>query len=259
MSTWKILCCVSAVVALGLTVIAQPIEIDSDTICASVEANPTQYLVQHSTDCTKYYQCQKSTLGWIAHPMECPPNTAFVPEIMACDYKQNVPRCEKEVDELAELLKEELAKGQSEAERKEEFSLGDKNGDGSLSPAEVAALSESFGLKVQGPALVDVFSEMDSDSSGAIDLSEYYAYWTSESSSQTEEEDKLEFTIADENQDGSLSLTELKKFMELYGVTLEIPQQYKQQLSAAQVFSALFSIADSDGNDAIDFSEFRNL
>ena len=176
-----------------------------------------------------------------------------------CAVNSFISKNVAEVDELADLLKEEPAKGQSEAERKEEFSLGDKNGDGSLSPAEVAALSESFGLKVQGPALVDVFSEMDSDSSGAIDLSEYYAYWTSESSSQTEEEDKLEFTIADENQDGSLSLTELKKFMELYGVTLEIPQQYKQQLSAAQVFSALFSIADSDGNDAIDFSEFRNL
>ena len=27
--------------------------------------------------------------------MECPPNTAFVPEIMACDYKQNVPRCQR--------------------------------------------------------------------------------------------------------------------------------------------------------------------
>merc|ERR1711951_260845 len=153
-------------------------------------------------------------------------------------------------DELADFrLKEEPAKGQSEAELKEEFSLGDKNGDGSLSPAEVAALSESLGVKFQGLALVELFREMDSDSSGAIDFSEYYEF---------ESTDKLEFTIADENQDGSLSLTELKKFTELIGVTLEIPQQ-PQQLSAAQVFSAFFSIADSDGKDAIDFSEFRNL
>jgi len=64
-------------------------------ICASVADNPTRYLVPHCTECTKYYECHQhgTTSGWIAHPMDCPPNTAFVPELMVCDYLDNVPRC----------------------------------------------------------------------------------------------------------------------------------------------------------------------
>lgn len=70
-------------------------------ICSEVARNPTEYLVPHPTDCTKFYSCQKLGWGgWKANLMDCPMTTGFDTALKVCNYVASLPRCKAEGNSL---------------------------------------------------------------------------------------------------------------------------------------------------------------
>merc|ERR1719458_1018505 len=74
---------------------------DDNKICSAVARNPTEYLVPHPTDCTKFYSCQKLGWGgWKANLMDCPMTTGFDTALKVCNYAASLPRCKAEGNSL---------------------------------------------------------------------------------------------------------------------------------------------------------------
>ena len=70
--------------------------------------NPSNYLVPHPGDCTKFYSCQSlgaSHGGWRAHLMDCPPTTGFDTALRICNFIRALPRCSSDGDGSDPLIR----------------------------------------------------------------------------------------------------------------------------------------------------------
>jgi len=136
------------------------------------------------------------------------------------------------------------------AEYKEAFNLFDKNGDGTISEAELKGVMESLGYKPTSKELQDMMHEVDIDNNGTIEFDEFVELMQRRvgGSSDPDGEFKEAFKIFDKDGDGRISEKELK----------EVMTQLGEKMSDQDV-TDMIKEADQDKDGYISFTEFLRM
>lgn len=132
------------------------------------------------------------------------------------------------------------------AEFKDAFNLFDKDGDGTISTAELGTVMRSMGQNPTEQELTEMISEVDNDDSGSIEFPEFLKLMTEKMASSDPEQDMRDaFKVFDKNGDGVITATELRYVMTNLGEKMtdeEIDEMLRE--------------ADTDGDGQIDYQEF---
>lgn len=132
------------------------------------------------------------------------------------------------------------------AEFKEAFSLFDKDDNGYITTTELGTVMRSLGQNPTEAELQDMIAEVDSNSSGTIDLQEFLGLMARRmKDTESEEELREAFRVFDQDQNGFISATELRHVMTNLGEKLS-DEEIGEMIREADV--------DSDGN--INYDEF---
>ena len=106
-------------------------------------------------------------------------------------------------------------------EFKEAFSLFDKDGDGSISTAELGTVLRSLGVNPTASELQEMLNEVDADSSGTVDFPEFLTMCVRTMKDTDSEEDLMQaFAVFDKEGRGVVSADELKHVMSQLGERL---------------------------------------
>lgn len=104
---------------------------------------------------------------------------------------------------------------------KEAFSLFDKDGDGSVSTAELGTVLRSLGVNPTASELQDMINEADADSSGTVNFPEFLTMCARTMKDTDSEEDLTKaFAVFDKDGRGVVSASELKHVMSQLGERL---------------------------------------
>merc|ERR1712086_359432 len=143
----------------------------------------------------------------------------------------------------ADLTEEQIA------EFKEAFSLFDKDGNGTISGAELATVMKSLGQNPTDDEIKDMIGEVDSDGNSTIDFSEFLNLMAKKMAGGDDEAELLEaFKVFDKDGNSTIEASELKTVMENLGEKLtdeEIEEMMKE--------------ADIDKDGKINFEEFKAM
>ena len=121
----------------------------------------------------------------------------------------------------------------------------DQNGDGTLSISELEiGLEKIYGKGTGSVEVKSILSEMDSDNSGSISYEEFLTAVGNKTNLINENNLKLCFQAFDLNNDGTLSIYEIRDAL---------------GAKDNDYVKNLMSLIDSNGNNEIDFDEFKNL
>ncbi|XP_064624270.1 calmodulin-like isoform X2 [Lineus longissimus] len=135
------------------------------------------------------------------------------------------------------------------AEFREAFALFDKNGDGQISVGELGIVIRSLGQNPTDKDLRQMINDVDADSSGTIDFSEFLDMMARKmKDTDSDEELKEAFKVFDEDGDGSISAAELRHVMLNLG----------EKMSDEEV-TDMIREADLDGDGQIDYQEFVSM
>eukprot|EP00340_Litonotus_pictus_P010914 CAMPEP_0170538044 /NCGR_PEP_ID=MMETSP0209-20121228/103080_1 /TAXON_ID=665100 ORGANISM="Litonotus pictus, Strain P1" /NCGR_SAMPLE_ID=MMETSP0209 /ASSEMBLY_ACC=CAM_ASM_000301 /LENGTH=450 /DNA_ID=CAMNT_0010839663 /DNA_START=1 /DNA_END=1353 /DNA_ORIENTATION=- len=130
-------------------------------------------------------------------------------------------------------------------EMKKMFKQIDKNGDGTLSLAEVeSGFNIVFGAAADVLDIKVILEEMDTNGDGVITYEEFLRVVVNKNSLLNESNLKICFEAFDENNDGKLSAEEIKKAL---------------GAKNNDYVKSLINLIDENGNNEIDFDEFKNL
>jgi Ca2+-binding EF-hand superfamily protein len=127
----------------------------------------------------------------------------------------------------------------------EAFSVFDTEGNGSISLAELAQVTQSLGQSLHPAQLREMLREVDTDNSGSIDFAEFQALMISQVGDRRSRLE-LAFSVFDENNNGYITLDELQAVMGQFG------------LSEAEL-KAMLQEVDKDGDGAINLAEFMEI
>ena len=143
------------------------------------------------------------------------------------------------VGEMASFTAEQLAKF------RENFSLFDKDGNGSIAGAELGPLMESLGHSTSAHQVKAFLKSVDTDHSGSIEFDEFIAMVAQKIKSDP----VLKFFQAlDKNGDGYLSAEELSSALQLFG----------QNVSGDDL-TRYMAKADKNGDGKVNYEEFAIL
>ena len=143
------------------------------------------------------------------------------------------------VGEMASFTAEQLAKF------RENFSLFDKDGNGSIAGAELGLLMESLGHSTSAHQVKAFLKSVDTDHSGSIEFDEFVAMVAQKIKSDP----VLKFFQAlDKNGDGYLSAEELSSALQLFG----------QNVSGDDL-TRYMAKADKNGDGKVNYEEFAIL
>jgi len=125
------------------------------------------------------------------------------------------------------------------------FQVFDAEGNGSISLAELEKITTSLGQNLTPVQLRDMIKEVDTDLSGSIDFEEFLALIVSQQGDRLSRL-QLAFSVFDENNNGQITIAELKGVMSRFGLTEAELQEIIQEV-------------DHDGDGSIDLEEFMQL
>jgi len=125
------------------------------------------------------------------------------------------------------------------------FQVFDGEGNGSISLAELEKITTSLGQNLTPVQLRDMIKEVDTDLSGSIDFEEFLALIVSQQGDRVSRL-QLAFSVFDENNNGQITIAELKGVMSRFGLTEAELQEIIQEV-------------DHDGDGSIDLEEFMQL
>eukprot|EP01087_Luapelamoeba_hula_P016063 TRINITY_DN4900_c0_g1_i1.p1 TRINITY_DN4900_c0_g1~~TRINITY_DN4900_c0_g1_i1.p1 ORF type:complete len:168 (-),score=45.36 TRINITY_DN4900_c0_g1_i1:73-552(-) len=136
------------------------------------------------------------------------------------------------------------------AEFREAFSLFDKDGDGTITAAELGTVMKSLGQSPSETELRDMISEVDANGDGQIDFNEFLTMMARKMQEGETGEDELReaFKVFDTDGNGFISPQELREVMLGLGEKLtdgEVDEMIKE--------------ADSNGDGQVDYAEFVKM
>merc|ERR1712183_543862 len=134
---------------------------------------------------------------------------------------------------------------EQKSEFKAAFALFDKDGNGSISTAELGAVMQSLGKPSTEAELKNLMKNVDTNKDGTLDFNEFL---TLMSRKNENEEMKAAFAAFDKDGNGFITSAELKEVMKSMG----------ESLSDAEV-DAMIKEADMNGDDQVNYEEFIKL
>lgn len=133
--------------------------------------------------------------------------------------------------------------------RRQAFGLFDKNGDGSISTAELGEVMRSLGHKPTEEALRVMVDEVDADGNGNIDFAEFLTLMARRMKAKDSQAEILEaFKVFDKDNSGKISVKELREVMTSLG----------EKLTEGEV-EEMIKDADTNGDGEIDINEFVKM
>lgn len=136
---------------------------------------------------------------------------------------------------------------------KGQFQSLDTNGDGQLTVSEMQQGVANCDLPIDAKEMAKLFQQIDVDGNGAISWTEFLAAMIDHKNLLKEEACWEAFRVFDRDQNGLLSLDEVRE------VLAEDASDGKALLQIEDDVEELFKKADSDGDGAIDFEEFKAM
>lgn len=144
---------------------------------------------------------------------------------------------------------EEVLTEEEIEEFKEAFSMFDRNGDETISSAELGTIMRSLGQNPTEAELMEMINEVDIDGNGTIDFQEFLNMMAKKvNRSDNEEELREAFRVFDKDGNGSISAYELRTVMTTLG----------EKLTDEEVDEMIFE-ADLDGDGNINYEEFVRM
>jgi calmodulin len=144
---------------------------------------------------------------------------------------------------------DQLLSDEEIGEFREAFSLFDKNGDGTISSAELGTVMRSLGQNPTESELQDMINEIDVDGNGTIDFEEFINMMAKKMrESDSEEELREAFRVFDKDGNGFISAAELRHVMTNLGEKLtddEVDEMIRE--------------ADLDGDGTVNYEEFVRM
>lgn len=181
---------------------------------------------------------------WLVE-MDAVPNVVRQDHVQALRDFQGQSRFQKAARQMvARQLKEDQI-----AELSEVFSQLDANGDGTLSYDELFDGFEAIG-GVQSQELKDLVRSADANGEGTLDYTEFLAATLHQRQFNEESACLAAFHVFDADDDGYITLDELEK-------AFEFPEL--ANLRGDAPLHEIFAEADLNGDNKIDFAEFRAL
>ncbi|KAF7884747.1 uncharacterized protein EAF02_005083 [Botrytis sinoallii] len=124
--------------------------------------------------------------------------------------------------------------------------IQDKDGDGTISTAELAEAMKSLGQNPSDAEIQDMINEVDVDQSGTVDFDEFLKMMTAETKGvDFEQEMRSAFQVFDVDGSGTISPEEIYKLMASLG----------ENLSEDEIKSMVKEV-DKNGDGSIDYEEF---
>ena len=128
-------------------------------------------------------------------------------------------------------------------EMKEAFALFDKNGDGTITCAELGVVMNNLGQNPSSVELQDMINEVDVDGNGTLEFEEFCQLMARQTK-ETNQEDELKerFKLFDKDGNGLIDRDELRTVM----------QQLGEKLSEDDI-DEMIEDADKNGDGQIDY------
>lgn len=141
----------------------------------------------------------------------------------------------------------------SDAEIEKVFSRFDADGDGRISPSELAAVSRAISPPASSSAggreVAAMMDELDTDRDGFIDLGEFAAFQgRGRRDGELEAELRAAFDVYDVNGDGRITAAELSKVLGRIG-----------EGCSAEECERMIASVDVDGDGCVGFEEFKKM
>ncbi|XP_034164101.2 calmodulin-1a [Pangasianodon hypophthalmus] len=148
-----------------------------------------------------------------------------------------------DIKALDQLTEEQIT------EFREAFMLFDKNGDGSISTAELGSVMRSLGQKPTDTELYDIIREVDADGNGRIDFPEFVTMMVRKMKDTGGEDEIHEaFRVFDKDGNGFISGAELRVVMMNLG----------EKVTDGEV-DEMIREADKDGDGQVNYQEFVQM
>ncbi|KQK02566.1 probable calcium-binding protein CML16 [Brachypodium distachyon] len=141
-----------------------------------------------------------------------------------------------------------------DAEMKKLFSRFDADGDGRISPSELAAVSRAIAPppseSAGGREVASMMDQLDADRDGFVDLGEFAAFHSHTDGREEEEERELRdaFAVYDIDGDGRISVAELAKVLARIG-----------EGCSTEECQRMIASVDVDGDGCVGFEEFKKM
>ncbi|KAJ2820394.1 hypothetical protein FBU31_005239 [Coemansia sp. 'formosensis'] len=135
------------------------------------------------------------------------------------------------------------------AEYREAFDQLDEDGDGKITAADLKAMLKSVGQNPSDEDIQDMFKELDDDGCGTMDFEEFLAQIQTQATECNEDDvAKENFKTFDENGDGFITKSELRKALDKFGMK-----------PSDEDINEMMANADTNKDGHIDFKEFVKI
>ncbi|XP_064622651.1 uncharacterized protein LOC135484884 [Lineus longissimus] len=135
------------------------------------------------------------------------------------------------------------------AEFREAFFLFDKDADGMISTSELGTIMRALGMSPSQQEVGEMINEIDTDGNGTIDFAEFLTVMARQMvDPQNQEVLREAFKVFDKDQNGFISVAELRHVMTNLGEKLTVEE-----------VEEMVREADIDGDGTIDYEEFVRM